>query len=196
MLVFTLFALCFVILRGIFMRFLELTIDKMPQCQFPVFCYFYVLEKLHRKYSWNLMKQVPEVLFFLEASRDLKRQRRGATGQPHTRPAQPRPWLHCLGVRRLGATPDDAPSPIKSLGTENPRGVSKISRIVPQCYRHRSQISGDRSVCSGTLPGWEVPPEPSPSVSIAVSAISIDLTTISINLAVSYDEEGVVHPRG
>jgi hypothetical protein len=35
----------------------------------------------------------------------------------------------------------------------------------------------------------EVPPEPSPSVSIAVSAISI-------NLAVSYDEEGVVHPRG
>jgi hypothetical protein len=35
----------------------------------------------------------------------------------------------------------------------------------------------------------EVPPEPSPSVSIAVSAVSIDLTAISINLAVSYDEE-------
>jgi hypothetical protein len=42
----------------------------------------------------------------------------------------------------------------------------------------------------------EVPPDPSPSVSIAVSAISIDLTAVSINLAVSYDEEGVVHPRG
>jgi hypothetical protein len=42
----------------------------------------------------------------------------------------------------------------------------------------------------------EVPPEPSPSVSIAVFAVSIDLTTISINLAVSYDEEGVVYPRG
>jgi hypothetical protein len=35
----------------------------------------------------------------------------------------------------------------------------------------------------------EVPPEPSPSVSIAVSAVSI-------NLVVSYDEEGVVLPRG
>jgi hypothetical protein len=35
----------------------------------------------------------------------------------------------------------------------------------------------------------EVPPEPSPSVSITVSAVSIDLTAISINLAVSYDEE-------
>jgi hypothetical protein len=42
----------------------------------------------------------------------------------------------------------------------------------------------------------EVPPEPSPSVSIVVFAVSIDLTAISINLAVSYDEEGVVLPRG
>jgi hypothetical protein len=42
----------------------------------------------------------------------------------------------------------------------------------------------------------EVPPEPSPSVSIAVSAVSIDLTAISINLVVSYDEEGVVLPWG
>jgi hypothetical protein len=42
----------------------------------------------------------------------------------------------------------------------------------------------------------EVPPEPSPSVSVAVSAVSIDLTAISINLAISYDEEGVVLPRG
>jgi hypothetical protein len=33
-------------------------------------------------------------------------------------------------------------------------------------------------------------------VSIAVSAVSIDLIAISINLAVPYDEEGVVLPRG
>jgi hypothetical protein len=32
-------------------------------------------------------------------------------------------------------------------------------------------------------------------VSIAVSTVSIDLTTISINLAISYDEERVVLPR-
>jgi hypothetical protein len=41
-----------------------------------------------------------------------------------------------------------------------------------------------------------VPSEPSPSVSITVSTVSIDLTAISINLAVFYDEEGVVLPRG
>jgi hypothetical protein len=33
-------------------------------------------------------------------------------------------------------------------------------------------------------------------VSITVSTVSIDLIAISINLAVSYDEEGVVLPRG
>jgi hypothetical protein len=42
----------------------------------------------------------------------------------------------------------------------------------------------------------EVPPEPSTLVSIAVSAVSIDLTAISIAIAASYDEEGVVLPRG
>jgi hypothetical protein len=41
-----------------------------------------------------------------------------------------------------------------------------------------------------------VPPKLSPSVYIAIFAVSIDLTAISINLAVSYDEEEVVHPRG
>jgi hypothetical protein len=39
----------------------------------------------------------------------------------------------------------------------------------------------------------EVPPEPSPSVS---TTVSIDLTAISIAIAASYDEEGVVLPRG
>jgi hypothetical protein len=42
----------------------------------------------------------------------------------------------------------------------------------------------------------KVPPEPSPLVSIIVSAVSIDLTAISIVVAASYDEEGVVLPRG
>jgi hypothetical protein len=41
-----------------------------------------------------------------------------------------------------------------------------------------------------------VPPKPSPSVSIAISAVSIDFTAISMNLAVSYDEEVVVLPWG
>jgi hypothetical protein len=41
-----------------------------------------------------------------------------------------------------------------------------------------------------------VPLEPSPSVSITVSAVFIDLTAISIAVAASDDEEGVVLPQG
>jgi hypothetical protein len=36
----------------------------MQQYQFPIFCCFFVSEKLHRKYSRNLTKQKPNLLFF------------------------------------------------------------------------------------------------------------------------------------
>jgi hypothetical protein len=86
----------------------------MPQCQFPVFCYFCVSEKLHRKYSRNWMKQKPGIQKFIEASREPKRRRRGATSRPHSRAARPRPWPRPLCVRPPRSTSDDAPSPIKT----------------------------------------------------------------------------------
>jgi hypothetical protein len=55
---------------------------------------------------------------------------------------------------------------------------------------------GDRSLCFGTLPGRGSAPGAISIVSIAVTAVSIDLTTISIVVAASDDEEGVVLPRG
>jgi hypothetical protein len=61
---------------------------------------------------------------------------------------------------------------------ENPRGIDKISRTVPQRRRHRRQISGTEVSVLAPCRDGEVPPEQSPSVSIAVSAVSIDLTTI------------------
>jgi hypothetical protein len=76
---------------------------------------------------------------------------------------------------------------------KNPKSVGVFPRIVLQLRRHRGQISGDRSLCSGTLPGWGSAPR---AISIAISAVSIDLTAISIVVAASYDEEGVVLPRG
>jgi hypothetical protein len=55
----------------------------MPQCQFPVFCCFCVLEKLHRKYSRNWTKQKPKFLFFL--TRDGVQSRDGGEpGASHT----------------------------------------------------------------------------------------------------------------
>jgi hypothetical protein len=55
----------------------------MPQCQFPIFRCFSVLEKLHRKYSRNWTKQKPKFLFFL--TRDGVQSRDGwEPGASHT----------------------------------------------------------------------------------------------------------------
>jgi hypothetical protein len=93
----------------------------MPQCQFPIFCYFFVSEKLHRKYSQNWMKQKPNLLLFNEAPRRPKRRRRQATGWPHNRAARPSPWLRPLWVRPPWSTSDAAPSPIKTPRWEKPK---------------------------------------------------------------------------
>jgi hypothetical protein len=72
----------------------------------------------------------------------------------------------------------------------------KESAKFPEQFRNAAAVEAkfwgtEVSVLTPCRDG-EVPPEPSPSV----SAVSINLTAISINLAVSYDAEGVVHPRG
>jgi hypothetical protein len=75
----------------------------------------------------------------------------------------------------------------------------KESTKFPEQFRSAAAVEAKfwGTEVSVPAPSWdgELPPEPSPSVSIAVSAVSIDLTAISINLAVSYDEEGVVLPQ-
>jgi hypothetical protein len=93
----------------------------MPQCQFPIFCYFCVSEKLHRKYSQNWTKQKPNLLLFNEASRRPKRRRRRARGWPHHQGARPRPWPPRPMVRATLSTSDAAPSPIKTPRREKPK---------------------------------------------------------------------------
>jgi hypothetical protein len=57
----------------------------------PCFLLFLCFREIHRKYSQNWTKQVPEVLFYPEASRDPKERRRGATRAPHVGLARPGP---------------------------------------------------------------------------------------------------------
>jgi hypothetical protein len=99
-------------------------------------------------------------------------------------------------VRPPWPTSDAAFSPIRSLGTENLKSIGIFPRTVLQCRRRRRQISGDRSLCSGTLPGQGSAPGAISIDVVASSTVSIDFTAISTKLAVSYDEEGVVLPRG
>jgi hypothetical protein len=93
----------------------------MPQCQFPVFCYFCVSEKLHREYSRNWTKQKPNLLLFNEDSRRPKRRWRGATGRPHHRAAWPAPGPRPLVVRPPWPTSRATPSPIKTPQREKPK---------------------------------------------------------------------------
>jgi hypothetical protein len=103
----------------------------MPQYQFPVFCCFCVLEKLHRKYSWKWTKQKPNIPIFNEASRRPKRRRRGARGQPHHQGTWPSPWPRRSVVRAPWFTSDAAPSPIKT-----PRQEKSKHRInFPETHR-------------------------------------------------------------
>jgi hypothetical protein len=101
----------------------------MPQCQFSVFCCFCVLEKLHRKYSQNWKKQKPNIQKFTEASRELKRRRKGATSRPHNRAARPRPWPHPLCVWPPRSTSDAAPLPIKTPRREKPKDPINFPEI-------------------------------------------------------------------
>jgi hypothetical protein len=55
---------------------------------------------------------------------------------------------------------------------------------------------GERSLCSGTLPGWGSAPGAISIDSIASIVVSIDFTAIFIDIVVSHDKEGVVLPQG
>ena len=87
-----------------------------------------------------------------------------------------------------------APYPSTNLALSptymSPRDVNptriRSPQKVPQRRRHRRGDLGDISLYSGTLPGQGIAP----------GAISIDSTVISIAVANSHDEEGVVVPRG
>jgi hypothetical protein len=96
------------------------------------------------------------------------------------------PWLRHQVVWAPSPPSDIALPPIYSLWGKNPKSSSLHLRKVPQRCHHWRPISRDRSLCSSTLPGRGIAP----------GAIFIDSTAISIAVAVSHDEEGVVLPWG
>jgi hypothetical protein len=93
----------------------------MPQCQFPIFCYFCVSEKLHRKYSRNWTKQKPDIQIFNGASIRPKRRQSWARGRPHHQGARPAPGPRRPMVWATRSTSDAAPSPIKTPRREKPK---------------------------------------------------------------------------
>jgi hypothetical protein len=124
----------------------------MPQCQFPVFYYFCVSEKLHRKYYRNWTQQKPEVQICTGASRRPKRRRRGATGRPHHRAAWPRAGPRPLVVRPPWPTYDAAPSPIKTPRREKPKHPITFPEYIVIRGRRRPENREGPEALPGTLP--------------------------------------------
>jgi hypothetical protein len=73
----------------------------MPQCQFPIFCYFCVSEKLHRKYSRNWTKQKSNVLFLPKLHKDRRWDGGGPGASLTTRGCGPAPGRAHLWWDRL-----------------------------------------------------------------------------------------------
>jgi hypothetical protein len=94
------------------------------------------------------------------------------------------------------STSNTALSPISSPRRKKLKSFDNFLEEVLQLRRCHRRDSGDRSLSSGTLLGRGSAPGAISVDAIASIAVSIDFTAISINVAISYDEEGVVLPRG
>jgi hypothetical protein len=135
----------------------------MPQCQFPIFYYFCISEKLHRKYFRNWTKKA-KTSIYTEASQRPK-MRRGARSQPHPRVARPTPGPRHQGVRPAGPPPDAALSPISSPRWDKPKGRIAFPRSILQAATVIVARSGGSRSSSRHLAGEGNPcrrPSPPP----------------------------------
>jgi hypothetical protein len=183
---FTPIALCFVYTSWHFYVFFGTNLLTRCHSASSCFLLFLCFRKVIQEIFSELDETKPKVPIFPDTRRSPNQRRRRARRWPHHLVARahlsPRhpvvwgPWVPS----------DIAPPPIKSLQCENPKWIGVSPRKVPQRCRRQRPISGDRSLCSSTLSGWGIAP----------GAVSIDSTAIFIVVAVSYDEEGVVLPRG
>jgi hypothetical protein len=89
----------------------------------PYFLLFLCFRKVTQEIFSELDEQKPNLLIFNEASRRLKRRRRGATGQPHPRVVRPVPGPCPLLVRPPWPTPATALPPIYSSRREKPKDL-------------------------------------------------------------------------
>jgi hypothetical protein len=183
---FTPIALCFVYTLWHFDAFSETNLLTRCHCASSCFLLFLCFRKVTQEIFSELDEMKPEVPIFPNTRWSAKQRWRRARRWPHHLVARLHPWPRHPVVWGPWVPSDIAPPPIKSLWRENPTKIDVFLDKVPWHHRHHRGDSGDWSLCSGTLPGWGIAP----------GAICIDSIAIFFAVAVSYDEEGVVLPRG
>jgi hypothetical protein len=130
----------------------------MPQCQFPIFFYFCVSEKLHNILGivWNKSRSS----YFSRHEMESKAETEGDRGRPHHRVARASPWPRHQVVGPPDPPPDAALPPIYSPRQENlkdhinfPRNILQATAIVD------ARSGGSRSSSWHPCRRGESPPE-------------------------------------
>jgi hypothetical protein len=178
--------LCFVYTSWHFYAFSRTNLLRRCHSASSYFLLFFYSRILPKEIFSELDETKAEVPIFLTQRWSPKGRQRRAERRPHHRVARAHLWPHHHMVWAPRVPSDIALPPINFPRRENPKGVGLHPWKVRHHRHHRRPISGDRSLCSGTLPGRGIAP----------GAISMDSTTIFIAVADSHDEEGVVLPRG
>src|SRR3954467_12237100 len=141
----------------IFSIFGNYPIKKMPQCQFLFSAVFVFQKSCTRnilRIAWDKLPALLNHVTKTVSEGDL----RGAARWPDPTQARPNPGPLLGGVWAHQGAPDSASSPIYSSFRENPRHTRENPRKVPQPPSSPKQDSGDRSLCSGTLPERGIAP--------------------------------------
>jgi hypothetical protein len=168
-----------------FIRFPELTYWRDAIVPVPCFLLFLHFRKVTREIFSELDETKPEPPIFPGRKTNTKGESERGQG-PTTPGGGAPPGLRHHMVWGLGPPLTSPLHLFKASIMKILNQSAFYQKKVLQHLRHQRPISGDRSLCSGTLPGRGSAP----------GAISIDFTAISIDVAVSHDEEGVVLPRG
>jgi hypothetical protein len=113
----------------------------MPQCQFPVFCWFCVLGKLHRKYSRDWTKQKPNLLFLPKLCED-RRWDGGGPGASLTTRGAAQPLAVPACRETIWSTSWRCPFAYKFPRREKPKGQISFSRNILQVI---VRLGGSRS---------------------------------------------------
>jgi hypothetical protein len=135
----------------------------MPQCQF-LFSAVFVFQKSYRGNILGIGRNEAQSSYFAVMNTESKAETEEGQEAATLGGGAGAPWPRHQVVWAPSPPSDIALPPIYSLRGGNPKLIGVHPRKVPQCCRHRRPISGDRSLCFGTLPGW----------GIALGAISID----------------------
>ena len=135
------------------MHFLELTILTRCHSASSCFLLFSRFRKVLKEIFSELDGTKSSSLIIQWTTRSPKERTWRAVGRPHHRVAR----VPCLPRHQVVWGPrepsDAALSPIYSPRRIKPRRIRHIRQKHPSRRRHRRQVSGDRSLCSGTLPG-------------------------------------------